>query len=61
MAPERENVKLWPAILKWIDAHPRTGWYVAGMVTFNFLLNLADAFDVDLGHLFSVIAHFLPF
>lgn len=27
-----------------IDAHPRIGWYIAGLATINTLLNLLDLF-----------------
>lgn len=33
------NVK---RFMEFVDAHPRTGWYVAAVVTLNFLLNLVD-------------------
>lgn len=31
--------------IAWIDAHPRTGWYVAVMVTLNLLVNLVNLFS----------------
>lgn len=36
------------ALLRWIDDHPRTGWYCAAFLTLNFILNLLDAADIDL-------------
>ena len=35
------------ALIAWLDAHPRTGWYCAFILTLNFILNLMDAIDVD--------------
>jgi hypothetical protein len=32
--------------LWWLEAHPRTGWYIAIMATVNVILNLIDAFDL---------------
>lgn len=29
----------------WIDSHPRTGWYVASVVTLNLLVNLVNLFS----------------
>lgn len=26
----------------WVDSHPRTGWYVATVVTLNLAITLAD-------------------
>ena len=28
----------------WIDSHPRTGWYIAVLVTLNFLISVAQLF-----------------
>lgn len=33
----------WQRFRDWIDCHPRTGWYVAVMVTLDFLLHLMQA------------------
>ena len=35
------------AWFEWIDCHPRTGWYLAVILTLNFVLNLLDALDLD--------------
>jgi hypothetical protein len=35
------------ALVRWIDTHPRTGWYCALLLTLNFMLNLVDALNVD--------------
>lgn len=32
----------WRQFLDWIDGHPRSGWYVAAIVTANFVLQLID-------------------
>jgi hypothetical protein len=34
------------SFLAYIEAHPRTGWYIATLATLNFFLNLIDAFDL---------------
>lgn len=44
MTDNKPNVK---ELLDWIDAHPRTGWYLVVILTLNFVLNLLDALDVD--------------
>jgi hypothetical protein len=36
-------VKKVKEIVAWIDSHPRTGWYIAVMVTLHFVLELAQA------------------
>jgi hypothetical protein len=48
MAHDCNDVKkgLGHRCLDWIDAHPRTGWYIVIIATLNFLLNLADAIDL---------------
>lgn len=28
----------------WVDSHPRTGWYIAGVSTLNVVLNLLNLF-----------------
>ena len=51
MASEHPNVKEVAGTFKasfkdcrdWVDAHPRTGWYVAVVVTLDFLLHLMQA------------------
>lgn len=37
-------------ILRWIDAHPRTGWYVSLIVTLDLVLNLIDVFHGPVFH-----------
>ena len=37
---------LWQRALGWIDGHPRSGWYIAVVVTANFTLHLLQAFGV---------------
>lgn len=32
----------WQGCLDWLDTHPRTGWYIAVMVTANVVLNILD-------------------
>lgn len=45
MATFMENVKtVGRRINCWMDAHPRTGWYVALVSSLNVLLNLANLF-----------------
>lgn len=42
MAQNRTDVK---KIARWIDRHPRTGWYVAvwaGVITLNAVIGWAD-------------------
>ncbi len=29
-------------LLAWIDAHPRTGWYICTVVTLDLLLNVLE-------------------
>jgi hypothetical protein len=60
MAQPDPPVKAWRVILAWIDAHPRTGWYIVCVVTGNFLLNLADALDLDLVQFFEFLVGLLP-
>lgn len=31
---------------EWIEAHPRTGWYIAVFGAINVILNFLDAFDL---------------
>lgn len=46
MAHFTENVKeIGRRIGCWMDRHPRTGWYVAGMSTLNVVLNLIAIFS----------------
>lgn len=51
MTQKDPNVKQYPRRLRplfdWIDAHPRTGWYIVLIMSANFALNLLDAMDVD--------------
>lgn len=51
MYEPKKNVKRYPTrmrpLLEWIDCHPRTGWYLATILTLNFALNLMDALDLD--------------
>lgn len=28
--------------MRWIDEHPRTGWYIASFTTLNAILNTID-------------------
>lgn len=48
IAQEREEIKYprgplgW--FLRWIDCHPRTGWYIVAVGTANLLLNIVDLF-----------------
>lgn len=32
--------------LSWLDQHPRTGWYVAVIVTLDFILHLLESFNL---------------
>lgn len=32
-------------IVTWIDSHPRTGWYIAVIVTLNFLVSVIGLFS----------------
>lgn len=32
----------WDSCVRWLDGHPRTGWYIAAMVTVNVALNVLD-------------------
>lgn len=50
--PQKEPKVKWRSnplvcFLTWVDAHPRTGWYISLMLTLNFILNLLDALDAD--------------
>lgn len=52
MTHDKPNVKRpyperFKALLEWVDAHPRTGWYLVVILSLNFALNLMDALDVD--------------
>lgn len=45
MAPDDEHVKgRFEKMRAFIDCHPRTGWYIAFMVTLNFLVELFGLF-----------------
>lgn len=52
MAGEKPDVKgvrgrfkaAWACCLVWVDAHPRTGWYVAIVLTLDFMLSILDIF-----------------
>lgn len=42
MTGETKNVKSYSTDLaKFVDKHPRTGWYIAVLMTLNTVLNLA--------------------
>lgn len=40
----RDNRTLVRRCRDWIDNHPRTGWYIAFMVTLNFIVTVAQLF-----------------
>lgn len=44
--PDREpDVKgLHQKLMRWIDEHPRTGWYVSVVVTLNLLVTVVGLF-----------------
>ncbi len=45
MPEENANVKGIPEkILRWIDRHPRTGWYVSIIVTLNLIVSVVGLF-----------------
>lgn len=45
MAPEDDSVKgRIKRFREFVDTHPRTGWYIAFMVTLNFLVELCGLF-----------------
>ncbi len=31
-----------PGWLRWVDSHPRTGWYICAIVTLDFLINVLE-------------------
>lgn len=35
----------WARCLEWIDVHPRTGWYVALLLTFDVVLSVVDLWN----------------
>ena len=42
MTRHEHNVKHYSSgLAKFVDEHPRTGWYIAALMTLNTLLNLA--------------------
>lgn len=32
-------------VVDWIDTHPRTGWYIAVVVTLNFIVSVVGLFS----------------
>jgi hypothetical protein len=36
---------IWTRMRNWVDTHPRTGWYIAMIVTGDLLLNILQLFD----------------
>lgn len=44
MPRNHSDVKLSAGLkfLIWVDCHPRTGWYLVGLLAFNTALNLID-------------------
>lgn len=43
MPQSLRNVKC--KFVRWIDTHPRTGWYVAVMVTLNLVVSIVGLFS----------------
>ena len=41
---EDQQVKRHSPLVEWVDTHPRTGWYVAALLTLNTVLNVLDLF-----------------
>ena len=42
--PDDSCLGLRERLIRWIDCHPRTGWYLCIIATLNLLLNLLDLF-----------------
>lgn len=39
-----------PMWLRWVDGHPRTGWYICTLVTLDFVLQLLEVFRCPMFH-----------
>lgn len=40
-----ENFEPGSRLLSWIEAHPRTGWYIAAVSTLNLLVTISHLFQ----------------